>query len=165
MRPFGFLKVLCTACTLGLQPGAGYAQVATPTVPSSFATETFSRTELLSGSRITEAACAALPTAVWVVVGGQGECIRYYHSDAGGSGREVLVYFAADVAGVNGRGEMRPNELYLKESPAASQNGSAGWSRTLRVPYLLLGRPGTFGSSGEHAKRRTAREIDVVSAV
>jgi dienelactone hydrolase len=164
MRPIGFFKVLCTACTLGLEPGAAYAQAAPPTVPPGFATETFSRAELLSGTRITEAACAALPTAVWVVVGGQGECIRYYHSDAGGSGREALVYLSADVASVNGRGEMRPNELYLKESPAGSQNGSSGWSRSLRMPYLLLGRPGTFGSSGEHAKRRTAREIDVVSA-
>jgi dienelactone hydrolase len=32
------------------------------------------------------------------------------------------------------------------------------------MPYLLVGRPGTFGSSGEHAKRRTKREIDLVSA-
>ena len=173
MRPFGMvfapvfcrvLKILCTACTLGLEPGAAYAQAATPAVPPGFATETFSRTELLSGTRITEAACAALPTAVWVVVGGQGECIRYYHSDAGGGGREALVYLPADVATVNGRGEVRPNEHYLKQSPAGSQNSSASWSRSLRMPYLLLGRPGTFGSSGEHAKRRTAREIDVVSA-
>src|SRR5262245_7085308 len=178
MRQFGMLfapvcrrvfrraifKVLCTACTLGVEPGVALAQTATPTVPPGFATETFSRTELLSGTWITETACAALPTAVWVVVGGQGECIRYYHSDAGGSGREALVYFSADVVTVNGRSEVRPNELYLKESPATSQNSSTGWSRNLKMPYLVLGRPGTFGSSGEHAKRRAAREIDVVSA-
>jgi dienelactone hydrolase len=156
--------VLCTACTLGLEPGVALAQAVTPTGPPGFDTETFSRTDLLSGTRITETACAALPTAVWVVVGGQGECIRYYHSDAGGSGREALVYFSADVVTVNGRGEVKPNEVYLKESPATSQNSSAAWSRNLRMPHLVLGRPGTFGSSGEHAKRRTAREIDVVSA-
>jgi hypothetical protein len=38
------------------------------------------------------------------------------------------------------------------------------WSRSLRMPYIYLGRPGTYGSSGEYAKRRTAREIDLVSA-
>jgi pimeloyl-ACP methyl ester carboxylesterase len=40
----------------------------------------------------------------------------------------------------------------------------AGWSRGLKMPYLYLGRPGTYGSSGEYARRRTPREIDVISA-
>src|SRR5262249_4624209 len=29
---------------------------------------------------------------------------------------------------------------------------------------IYLARPGTYGSSGEHAKRRTTREIDLISA-
>ena len=32
------------------------------------------------------------------------------------------------------------------------------------MPYIHLARPGTYGSSGAHAQRRTQREIDVVSA-
>jgi dienelactone hydrolase len=44
------------------------------------------------------------------------------------------------------------------------QSSSAGWSRNLKVPYILLARPGVYGSSGVHAERRARREIDLVSA-
>jgi len=163
MRRFGAVFVLAL-CALRIEPGAAQAPLAATTATSGFSSETFSAADLLTGARITEAACAALPTAVWLVVGGQGECIRYYHSTAGGSGGEALVYLHADVVSTNGRGEVKPSDSYLKENPAGLQNVSVSWSRSLRMPYLALGRPGTFGSSGEHAKRRTPREIEVVSA-
>jgi len=99
-----------------------------------------------------------------VVVDREGECIRYYQSAAGGAGSEATVFLSTDVVSTNGRGEPKPYAFYLKETPAALQNSSANWSRSLRMPYLILGRPGTYGSSGEHAKRRTPREIDLVSA-
>src|SRR5262249_4744239 len=44
------------------------------------------------------------------------------------------------------------------------QERIAGWSRNLRMPYLYIARPGSYGSSGEYAKRRTPREIDLISA-
>jgi hypothetical protein len=86
------------------------------------------------------------------------------HSTTGGRGSEALVYFGPDVVSSNGRGEATPKETYLKASPAQQQAVSATWSKNLRLPYILLGRPGTYGSSGEHAKRRTPREIAVVSS-
>ena len=163
MRQFGAVFVLAL-CALRIDPGAAQAPSAAATATSGFSSETFSAADLLAGARITESACAALPTAVWLVVGGQGECIRYYHSTAGGSGGEALVFLHADVVSTNGRGEVKPSDSYLKESPAGVQNVSVSWSRSLRMPYLALARPGTFGSSGEHAKRRTPREIELVSA-
>ena len=159
MRQFGAAFALAL-CALRIEPGAAQVPTAATTAASGFSSEKFSGAELLTGARITEAACAGLPTAVWLVVGGQGECVRYYHSTAGGSGREALVYLHADAVSTNGRGEVKPNDFYLKESPAGLQNLSVSWSRSLRMPYLALGRPGTYGSSGEHAKRRTPREID-----
>jgi len=99
-----------------------------------------------------------------VAVDQQGECIRYYHSAAGGSGPEALVFFATEAGSTNARGELKPYDFYVKRSPAAMQDGSAGWSRRLGMPYIYLSRPGTYGSSGDYAKRRTAREIDLVSA-
>jgi dienelactone hydrolase len=74
------------------------------------------------------------------------------------------VYFDNDAVSTNRRGESRPSEAHLKLSPAAVQNGSASWSRALHMPYIHLARPGVSGSSGEHAKRRTPREIALVSA-
>ena len=124
----------------------------------------FSAAEVVSGVRMTEAQCEALGNrAVWVVVDSQGECVRYYLAEWG-PGTDALLYLHDDVVTVNGRGEAKAQESYLRLTPASMQSGSFGWSRQLRIPYLFLGRPGTFGSSGDHAKRRTSQEIELVSA-
>jgi pimeloyl-ACP methyl ester carboxylesterase len=163
MRHFAGAFV-CALFVLGLVREAAHAQSIAPTAAPKFETEPFSGAELLRGKRITETECAALPGAVWVAVDQQGECIRYYHSTAGGVGPEVVVFFSTEVASTNARGEVKPYDFYVKQTPAAMQDRSAGWSRSLRMPYLYLGRPGTYGSSGEHARRRTPREIDLISA-
>jgi hypothetical protein len=79
-------------------------------------------------------------------------------------GADVLFFVSSDVVSVNGRGEAKPLDFYLRQTPASLQNGSASWSRTLQLPYVHLARPGTEGSSGEHAQRRTPREIELISA-
>jgi pimeloyl-ACP methyl ester carboxylesterase len=163
MRHFAGAFV-CALFVLGLVREAAHAQSIAPTTASKFETEPFSGAELLRGKRITQAECAALPGAVWAAVDQQGECIRYYHSTAGGSGSEVVVFFSAEVASTNARGEVKPYDFYVKRTPAALQERIAGSSRTLRMPYLYLGRPGSYGSSGEYARRRTPREIDLISA-
>ncbi len=147
---------------LCLALAAARAETGVVAAPASDTTP-FSAAELLAGKRTSETECAALASAVWVVVERQGECIRYYHSNAGGSRTEALVVMSSDVVSTNARGEIKPHGYYLKSTPASVQNGSTFWSRGLGIPYLMLARPGTYGSSGEHAKRRTAREIDVIS--
>jgi dienelactone hydrolase len=163
MRHFAGAFV-CALVALGLVREAAHAQSIAPTTVPKFETGPFSGADLLRGKRITEAECAALRGAVWVTVEQQGECIRYYHSTAGGSGPELAVSFSTEVASTNARGEVKPYDFYVKRTPAAMQDRIAGWSRTLRMPYLYLGRPGTYGSSGEYARRRTAREIDLIAA-
>jgi hypothetical protein len=162
MRQFGAAFAL-VLCALPLDRGRALAEAGAP-APPAFETELFSGAELLAGKSMTEAQCATLPGAAWVVVDRRGACVRYYHSTAGGSGREALISLTVDVVSTNERGEARPLEFYLKESPALIEKASANWSRRFGLPYVLLGRPGTYGSSGEHAKRRTAHEVAVVSA-
>ena len=156
--------LVCALVVLGTARQTAHAQFTTPATAPNFETEPFSSSELLRGKRITQPECAALPGGVWVAVDQQGECIRYYHSAAGGSGPEAVVLVSSEVASTNARGELKPYDFYVKLSPAAMQDQSVRWSRSLRMPYIYLGRPGTYGSSGEYAKRRTAREIDLVSA-
>jgi dienelactone hydrolase len=156
--------LVCALVVLGTARQAAHAQFTAPATVPNFETEPFSSSELLRGKRITQPECAALPGAVWVAVDQQGECIRYYHSTAGGSGPEAVVLVSSEVASTNARGELKPYDFYVKLSPAAMQDQSVRWSRSLRMPYIYLGRPGTYGSSGEYAKRRTDREIDLVSA-
>jgi pimeloyl-ACP methyl ester carboxylesterase len=151
---------LAVVLALGVDHGA--AQV---TADPNQSTQAFSVPDLLGGVRITEAQCLALgDRAVWVVVGKEGECIRYYLSEPKAGATQALIYLHDDMVVVNGRGEVKPVDIYPKLTPTAMQTGSASWSRTLRMPYLLLARPGTLGSSGNHSKRRTDREIEIVSA-
>jgi hypothetical protein len=156
--------LVCALAVLGMAREAAHAQSTTPATAPNSETDPFSGSELLRGKRIAQAECAALPGAVWVAVDQQGECIRYYHSTAGGSGPEAVVLVSSEVASTSARGVLKPYDFYVKLSPAAMQDQSVRWSRSLRMPYVYLGRPGTYGSSGEYAKRRTAREIDLVSA-
>ena len=78
MHQFACVFILALS-TLAFETGPARAQAAAPGTTSGFSTETFSAADLLTGTRLSEAACAALPTAVWVIVAGRGECIRYYH--------------------------------------------------------------------------------------
>src|SRR5262245_34646435 len=162
MRDIGSACVAALVA-LGLTAEPAHAQRTAPTAAPSFETEPFSGPELLNGKKITEAECAALPSAVWVVAEGQRHCIRYYHTAAGG-GSEAIIYLHGDVVSTNGRGEARPLDFYVKSTPAREQSSSANWSRNLGISYLRLARPGTYGSSGEHGKRRTPGEIAVISA-
>jgi pimeloyl-ACP methyl ester carboxylesterase len=149
---------------LALAVGPVHAQsTALPAAPS-FEKEPFSGSDLLHGKKITQAECEALPSAVWVVAEGQQECIRYFHSAAGGGRSEVIIRLSQDLVSTNGRGDVKPYDYYIKATPAQVQDLSAAWSRNLGLPYLHLSRPGTYGSSGEHSKRRTAGEIAVISA-
>jgi len=127
-----------------------------------FEKEPFSGSDLLHGKKITQGECEALPSAVWVVAEGQRECIRYYHSSGGGS--EVIVNLPHDLVSTNSRGEVQPHAYYVKDTPAQVQDLATRWSWNLGLPYLSLARPGTYGSSGEHGKRRTQGEIALISA-
>jgi hypothetical protein len=130
--------LVCALVVLGTARQAAHAQFTAPATAPNFETEPFSSGELLRGKQITQAECAALPGAVWVAVDQQGECIRYYHSTAGGSGPEAVVLVSSEVASTNARRELKPYDFYVKLSPAAMQDQSVRWSRSLRMPYIYL---------------------------
>ncbi len=167
MRAFG-PKCAAALIALGLAQGSLqgslHAESIAPTVASTFETGPFSEAELRHGKVISEAECGALSGAVWVVAGRQQQCIRYYHTARADGRSEAIVYLHDDVVSINGRGEVQPNAGYIKLTPAGQQAISTNWSRNLEFSYLFLGRPGTFGSSGEHGRRRTPEELVVISA-
>ena len=144
--------------------GSAAAQTAAPVEGPAFETDAFSAAEVVAGKRMAEPQCAVLAGAVWVTVDGRGECIRYYHSNAGGGGREAVVLLSTDVVSTNGRREVAPLPWYLKDTPDSVQRVSVNWSKHLKMPYVVLARPGTYGSSGHHGERRSEREIALVSA-
>src|SRR5262245_29200188 len=145
MRHFAGAFV-CALFVLGLAREAAHAQSSAPTTASKFETEPFSGAELLRGKRITQAECAALPGAVWAAVDQQGECIRYYHSTAGSSGSEVVVFFSTEVASTNARGEVKPYDFYRQAEPGRAAGASRGV--VARSEERRVGKEGSAGSAG-----------------
>src|SRR2546421_279689 len=96
---FAFLVLAVGPAVLRAQSGP---------VAASYETELFSGSDLLAGKRMTESECGPLPTAVWVVVQGQGDCVRYYHA-AAGVRSELIVFLPGEVVSTNVRGEVRPH--------------------------------------------------------
>ena len=96
---------------------------------------------------------------VWVEVDGAVDCIRYYAAGASGGGTEAaLIYLHGDRL----RGETPVS--YGDNTPWQQQDIADAAHRLTGLPFVLLARPGTYGSSGCHAHRRTARELRVVDA-
>jgi pimeloyl-ACP methyl ester carboxylesterase len=117
-----------------------------------------------AGVKVGEAECARLEHAVWVVVDGQGECARYWLSEAGGPGDLPILYMSGDQI-VSGPGNMPgPGDDDRTLSPAQLQISADNWSKRYGGTYVMLARPGTFGSSGKHGDRRLIREVRIIDA-
>jgi hypothetical protein len=131
---------------------------------SSISTKPFGVIAPAAGVKVGEAECAQLGRAVWVVVDGQGECARYWMSEAGGQGDLPILYMGGDQI-VSGPGNMPgPGDDDRTLSPAQLQVSADNWSKRYGGAYIMLARPGTFGSSGRHGDRRLMREVKIVDA-
>ncbi len=70
----------------------------------------------------------------------------------------MLVYIPSDQMAFD-----QPDKDYDSRNPAAVQGLADGMAARAGVPFILLSRPGTFGSSGEHRNRRRELEPRLVS--
>lgn len=118
----------------------------------------FDNEALRRGVSATAAQCQALEGAVWAVAAdGQAECIRYWA--AGLQGRRAMVYIPPDQLAFD-----QPDPAYASRGPAQMQVLAQAMQRSAQVPLILLSRPGTFGSSGDHRQRRRELEPRLMSA-
>jgi hypothetical protein len=117
--------------------------------------------EVTKGVSATQSSCAAIENAVWADAGSSGsECIRFWKSSGlAGNWDRTVAFFPGDVWTGN---EVDPTYLQLTEQWA--QQVAEEWGGELAAPYILIGRPGTFGSSGDHMQRRRKAESDILSA-
>ncbi|WP_051994697.1 alpha/beta hydrolase family protein [Herbaspirillum sp. CF444] len=126
----------------------------------------FSESDLISGTSTNKEACERQEHAVWVEHRLGTECIRYYPSggleeNATGSGKAkvAVFYFHGDhLAGYDPLGN------YGKITPQRLLDNMAGYYRKFKVPYILIGRPGVYGSSGKHTQRRRLKESYTLNA-
>lgn len=123
--------------------------------------DNFTVEALVRGTFATRQDCAAIPHAVWASVdSGEAECIRYWASGlmAGATDPRALIYIPSDQLTFD-----QPAPGYTNLNPEKLQALVNDMSSKAGVPLILLARPGTFGSSGEHKQRRRELEPKIVS--
>lgn len=122
----------------------------------------FSAESLVRGVAATAEQCAAVPNAAWArAPSGESECIRYWASGlaAGTPVPRVLVYIPGDQMASD-----QPDAGYSARNPGNIQGVADAMRARTGAPFILLARPGIFGSSGEHKQRRRELEPRLVSA-
>jgi hypothetical protein len=122
----------------------------------------FSENAITRGVKATQGQCLEVDNGLWVAAKGiDSECIRYW---AGGLSAEknqrVMVFFHGDIW--IGPGKTSKNYLELTQEKLAQLAESM--HKQLGVPYVLIGRPGTHGSSGDHMQRRREQESRQINA-
>ncbi len=138
------------------------ASAAAQRLPFTAGEGNFTAESLVRGVAATEAQCATVPNAVWArVPGGEAECLRYFAAGlpAAGPALRVLVYFTSDQMAFD-----QPDAGYASRNPKMLQGLVDGMQARAGLPFVLLARPGTFGSSGEHKQRRREPEPRLMAA-
>ena len=131
--------LLCILVSAGIAL-AGKPALAKPLSDTAGAS-TFPVEDLLNGTTSTESQCEAFGSAVWVVVDGAGDCIRFYAANLRtNSNVRVLAYFHGDVLA-----DGRVLSGYEHDSPESVQRVVAEWSaQSGGLPFLFVGRPGVY---------------------
>jgi hypothetical protein len=122
--------------------------------------------DMLQGVVITQAQCAALPTAVWVRVLNRPFCVRYYLSTAGGDGRRPVVFLEGDKLGkMDGRTRNFHDPNKVKDVDTARLDKFADMiSKWTKTTGIYLARIGVDGTSGHHSARKTLLELYLMNA-
>lgn len=122
----------------------------------------YSEDALLRGVQATQAQCDAVSGTVWVDAGPHGQaCIKYWSAGfpTAASGRAIVFFHGDLLVGIG-----KTAKGYLNNSPQKTQRDIELTARKLDAPYVFIGRPGTFGSSGKHKERRRAAESALLSS-
>lgn len=116
--------------------------------------EEFPVSELVGGKRTTREQCEATRDAVWVAHQEGTECIRYFPSSNVVGARQAALFFHGDQL----EGRFVIPGAYRNNRASALRREAEGLAKVNGVPYILVGRPGAYGSSGRHTERRLLKE-------
>ena len=125
-------------------------------------TENFTYRGVVQGIRATESQCNETSGAVWAKHGdAEGECIRYWQTGlSSGVNKRVILFFHGDILA----GNSVQDKTYEKKSPAMMLERWKSFFPDNTKPTIFIGRPGVYGSSGDHTQRRRPSESKIISA-
>ena len=135
---------------------------------------TMSPDGLRTGVIVSEAACAADAKAVWVSAPhgdgtAEGACIRYYAAGLTASNPAAIVFLHGNRLDRKYDAEGRliriaPGASYGTPTVEALQTAAAAQAKALGHPFIILARPGYYGSSGSANEQYRRREALLVNA-
>ncbi|MGY2164070.1 alpha/beta hydrolase family protein [Pseudomonas tolaasii] len=106
-------------------------------------------------TRADRATCTEPASALWVEFVGGTACMRYFAGGTLERAPTVIVMFHGDRTA-----EMhRAPEAIAGNTLAAKVAQARAMSKRAAVPVVIVARPGTYGSSGDHGQRRQAQEF------
>lgn len=103
--------------------------------------------------------CELKPFRVFVMIAQASECIAYYPTSRLKGATHAVFYLDGDVP-ADMAADKRLMERFLTVSMLRLEVHAADHN----IPYIYLGRPGVFGSSGNHGKSKRLREFKVLEA-
>jgi predicted esterase len=106
------------------------------------------------------ASCVDPDSALWVEYANGKACVRYFSASPLEHAPVVIVMFHGDrnIEMHRAPEAIAGNTLRAKDKQAAAVSRRAG------VPVVIIARPGTYGSSGNHRQRRQASEFQALDA-
>ena len=144
------------------------------TAPATPSYSTMSVAGLRTGVVVDAAECAREPSAVWVAAPHsdgvvEGACIRYYAAGLGASNPVAIVFLHGNRLARSFDKDGRliridAGESYGNPSAAAMQAAAGIQAKALGHPFIILARPGYYGSSGVANEQYRRREILLVNA-
>src|SRR5262245_22549013 len=101
-----------------------------------------------------------LKHAVWVEHSLGTECIGYYASLDLQGAKQAVFYFHGDRL----TGSSPANSAYRDNTVRAQLRSANIQAKRFGVPFVMVARPGAYGSSGKHSERRQAKEFHSLNA-
>lgn len=161
-----FPILVISACSSGSDTSIN---VASDPQSTSNIQDSFDPKVALSGSISSQELCQEKPnSAVWVVVEGRGDCIRYFAHNIQATNEVAAIWLSGDIiqSRINKAGKNIGNSIgwYGDNSPQKLLKYAGFWKSYTNKPYIWLSRPGIYGSSGDHKLRRQPRNVHLVNA-
>lgn len=117
-------------------------------------------TPLLWNQTAVEQNCPPGDDAVWVQYVGGKDCIRYFSAGNLHNAPQVLVMFKGDRVSLI----KRPPDTIPANTADAQRSQAQAIARQSGLPTVIVARPGTYGSSGNHYRRRQKEEFLALNA-
>lgn len=104
--------------------------------------------------------CPNMSSYLWVTHSEGKDCVRYFSGGLLLNAKIVVILLSGD------RDKLRtlPIESIPHNTRKQREKVAANYAKKIKTPVIIISRPGTYGSSGDHRLRRQLREFITLDA-